>query len=103
MKCAPFIFSGLASLLALLAPLSVNGREAETNLPGTWKNRTPAGVTMTADNRVFCQGVTVDPAHPGTLYLCVCAYDVPKAGLFKTTDGGATWAKIGKLDAPPYM
>jgi ankyrin repeat protein len=70
---------------------------------GVWKNITPAGVTMTADNHVFCQGMAVDPSHPSTLYLCVCAYDVSNGGLYKTTDGGAHWARIGKLDEPIHV
>src|SRR5690242_16236252 len=28
---------------------------------GVWKNITPAGVTMTPDNHVFCQGMAIDP------------------------------------------
>ena len=71
--------------------------------PGVWKKITPAGVTMTLTNHVFCQGVTLDPARPSTIYLCVCAYDVEKGGLYKTTDGGATWARIGKLDEPIHV
>lgn len=71
--------------------------------PGEWKNITPPDVVMTADNHVFCQGMAIDPAHPSTLYLCVCAYDVTKGGLYKTTDGGATWVKAGKLDEPIHV
>ena len=70
---------------------------------GEWKSITPAGVTMTKDNHVFCQGMTIDPSHSSTLYLCVSAYDVSKGGLFKTTDGGANWKKIGPLDEPIHI
>ena len=70
---------------------------------GVWTKITPAGVTMTAENHVFCQGMAIDPARPSTLYLCVCAYDVSKGGLYKTTDGGATWAKVGHLDEPIHV
>ena len=64
---------------------------------------TPAGVTMTPENHVFCQGVAIDARNPGTLYLCICAYDVAKGGLHKTTDGGTTWKKIGNLDEPLHV
>jgi len=96
---------GTSIFLAALAVACVpNGGLAEPALtPGVWKNITPAGVTMTPENHVFCRGVTLDPAHPSTIYLCVCAYDVTKGGLYKTTDGGATWAKIGKLDEPLHV
>ena len=70
---------------------------------GVWKNITPAGVTMTADNHVFCQGLALDPTHPSTIYLCVCAFDATKGGLYKTTDGGRAWKKIGPLDEPVHI
>lgn len=47
---------------------------------GVWKNITPPDGAMTPDNHVFCQGMAIDPAHPATLYLGVCAYDVSKGG-----------------------
>jgi photosystem II stability/assembly factor-like uncharacterized protein len=72
-------------------------------VPGVWKKVTPPGVTLTPDNHVFCQGVTLDLKHPKTLYLCICGYDVEKAGLFKTTDGGGSWKKIGQLDEPLHV
>ena len=37
---------------------------------------------MTLTNHVFCQGVTLDPAHPSTIYLCVCAYEVRAKAAF---------------------
>jgi hypothetical protein len=58
---------------------------------------------MSAADHVFCQGMAIDLDHPSTLYLCVCAYDVSKGGLFKTTDGGSTWTRIGKLDEPIHV
>jgi len=58
---------------------------------------------MSAANHVFCQGMAIDPAHPSTLYLCVCAYDVSRGGLYKTTDGGSHWARIGNLDEPIHI
>jgi len=68
-----------------------------------WKNITPSTATMSEENHVFCQGMAIDPSHPSTLYLCVCAYDVSKGGLFKTTDFGKTWAKVGLLDEPIHV
>ena len=71
--------------------------------PGVWKKINPPGVVMTPENHVFCQGVTVDPKNPRTVYLCVCAYEIKLGGLFKSTDSGATWAKIGHLDEPLHI
>lgn len=89
----PTLISGAAGRRGERPPLTV----------GVWKSITPAGVTMTAENHVFCQGMAIDPLHPSTLYLCVCAYDVAKGGLYKTTDGGSTWRKIGPLDEPIHI
>src|SRR5690349_16313842 len=36
------------------------------------------------------QALAVDPAHPGTIYLGTYI-----AGMFKTTDHGASWAPVG--------
>lgn len=71
--------------------------------PGVWKNITPPTVTTSFKDHVFCQGVTIDPKNPKTLYLCICAYDAKKGGLFKTTDSGTTWKKIGQLDEPLHV
>jgi photosystem II stability/assembly factor-like uncharacterized protein len=94
------------SLVALLvlAPALLPLVEANPDLvPGVWKNITPTGVTMTPENHVFCQGVTLDLKQPNTLYLCVCAYDAKQGGLFKTTDAGSTWTKMGHLDEPLHV
>ena len=94
----------ISCVLALLFTSAfVHGADGPELTPGVWTRISPPGVTMTKDNHVFCQGVTIDPNHPSTLYLCICAYDVSKAGLFKTNDGGATWARVGKLDEPLHI
>lgn len=90
-------------LAALAACLLESGSAAPPLAPGEWKNITPPDVVMTSGNHVFCQGMAIDRAHPSTLYLCVCAYDVSKGGLYKTTDGGSTWAKAGQLDEPIHI
>jgi len=68
-----------------------------------WKKITPPVVTTSFEDHVFCQGVTVDPKHPATVYLCVCAFDPTKGGLFKTVDSGVTWTKAGPLDEPLHV
>lgn len=66
---------------------------------GTWTNISPAGVPFSA---AFTQGMAVDPCDPATMYLGVDGFDVTadQAGLYKTTDAGATWTKISTLDEP---
>ncbi len=97
------VASGFVLLSAILTGSRTIAADGPTLTAGVWRNITPAGVTMTAANHVFCQGMAIDPSHPSTIYLCVCAYDVSKGGLYKTTDGGSTWAKIGKLDEPIHV
>jgi hypothetical protein len=69
---------------------------------GTWVNISPAGVPFDSGATAFAQGMALDPCNVGTLYLTVHSEHLDKAtpGLYKTTDGGATWAKVGQLDAP---
>jgi photosystem II stability/assembly factor-like uncharacterized protein len=93
----------LVALLMFAVFLVPQARANPDLTPGVWKNITPEGVTMTPDNHVFCQGVTLNPQHPQTLYLCVCAYDAKLGGLFKTTDAGSTWKKVGSLDEPLHV
>jgi photosystem II stability/assembly factor-like uncharacterized protein len=69
----------------------------------TWTNITPSQSQVGKVADVFCQGMAIDPNNPSTLYLCVCAFDVQYGGLFKTTDAGSTWKKVGNLDEPLHL
>jgi hypothetical protein len=66
---------------------------------GAWTNISPAGVPF---GDAFTQGMAIDPCDPATLYLTVDSFDVEgnKAGLYKSTDAGATWKRISLLDEP---
>jgi len=67
---------------------------------GAWTNVSPAGVPF--NDGAFTQGMAIDPCDPSTLYLTVCSFDVEgdKAGLYKSTDAGATWERTSLLDEP---
>jgi hypothetical protein len=74
--------------------------------PGSWKNISPPGVVFqTGATAVFTQGITLDPCNEATLYLCVCSFDVAggNPGVYKSTDAGGTWKKVGKLDEPIHI
>jgi len=71
--------------------------------PGLWRNVTPSNVKTSFQDHVFCQGVTLDPRQPATIYLCICAYDAKQGGLFKSSDSGTTWKRIGQLDEPLHV
>jgi hypothetical protein len=66
---------------------------------GVWTNISPVDVPF---GDAFTQGMAIDPCDPATLYLTVDSFDVEvnKAGLYKSTDAGATWKKTSALDEP---
>lgn len=56
------------------------------------------------DTLTGCSDLTIDPQHPGTLYAAMWQISFntwmlksggPGSGIFKTTDGGRTWARLG--------
>jgi photosystem II stability/assembly factor-like uncharacterized protein len=62
---------------------------------GQWVNITPPGLDLSAD-AYGCSRLAMDPCRPYTLYVCV-----DQQGIYKTTDGGATWARLGTPPASP--
>jgi hypothetical protein len=48
----------------------------------------------------FGQGIAIDPCNPAVLYFSVCHFNAEIAGLYKSTDAGATWRRVGNLDEP---
>jgi len=71
--------------------------------PSVWKNVGPAEVPFGSQN-VFTQGMAIDPCNPATLYLTVTGYNpsdfkILPGGLFKTTDAGSHWSKLGAFDS----
>jgi photosystem II stability/assembly factor-like uncharacterized protein len=75
---------------------------------GTWVNITPSGVNLAPgccttypnvgyENNTFgIDWIEIDPSNPYTLYACA---DVE--GIWKTTDGGSTWKRLGTPPAAP--
>ena len=65
--------------------------------PGVWKDITPAGLGLTEHPPPFgIPVVELDPSDPCTLYACV-----DTKGIWKTTDAGSTWARLGNPPASP--
>jgi hypothetical protein len=91
------------ALLLILIQVPSALRAQPNAVAGVWKKVGPADVVMSEQNHVFCQGMALDARNPGTIYLCICAYDVAKGGLYKSVNFGASWRKIGKLDEPIHI
>jgi hypothetical protein len=62
-------------------------------VPGVWQNITPPGIDL---SRFGVAVVALDPGHPYTLYA-----NSDSQGIFRTTDGGATWMRLGNPPATP--
>ena len=72
---------------------------------GTWKNITPATHLgfLGKPETMIAQGIAIDPCDSATLYWGTTPYETDKGGLFKTTDGGGSWTKIGPFDEPLHI
>jgi photosystem II stability/assembly factor-like uncharacterized protein len=69
---------------------------------GSWKNISPRPESFRGDpgSGSFGQGIAIDPRNPNVLYFSLCHFDPAQGGLFKSTDRGTTWNRIGPMDAP---
>jgi hypothetical protein len=72
---------------------------------GVWKDISPSQAVFTGDvgnGAPFTQGITLVPCNSSTLYLSVVSFtpDKGEAGLYRSTDAGSSWKKIGQLDEP---
>jgi photosystem II stability/assembly factor-like uncharacterized protein len=65
--------------------------------PGVWANITPQGVDLSNPSRTYgATVVEVDPRNTATVYL-----SVDQMGMWKSTDAGASWARLGSPPAQP--
>lgn len=71
--------------------------------PGVWTDISPKGSNWAGEpgSGAFAQGMALDPCNPTTIYLTTEDFGVtPDVGVYKSTDAGATWNRISKLDEP---
>jgi hypothetical protein len=70
--------------------------------PGVWKAINPDVPTFTGKggDDAFGQGFAIDPCNPATLYVAVSCFTASKGGLFRSTDAGSSWIRVGNLDEP---
>lgn len=71
--------------------------DAPALVPGVWTNISPPDVPF--GNDTFTQGLAIDPCDPAILYVTVSAFEVAPAGLFKSTNAGATWRRVASVQS----
>src|SRR5512141_1169470 len=69
---------------------------------GVWVQITPSGVQTGSADTCLGQGIALDPCHPGTMYWSFVSFSVP-GGIYKSTDGGATWRMLKGVDQPLHV
>jgi hypothetical protein len=96
-----------ASVSSVPTPATFSLTNASTGPGGggvnmSWTNVTPAGISLDPNGTIAgagqnfgVQGVTADPARPGTLYT-----PVTYQGLWKSTDYGQTWSRVTVTSGP---
>jgi photosystem II stability/assembly factor-like uncharacterized protein len=75
---------------------------------GAWANITPRQPGADGNPPFGYSGLAVDPSHPGTVMVATNDRWFPVDTIYRSTDGGASWADIGanaRLDiaASPYL
>ncbi len=62
----------------------------------TWRVLTPYGTQQSVDD---VWDLALDPSRPQTLYAALGWFDATRNGVFKSTNGGATWSRAGNFPA----
>lgn len=71
-------------------------------VPGVWTELTPPEVSTGAPETCIAQGLALDPNNPSTLYWTSTPYTSSEGGLWKSTDAGSSWRRVGAV-APAWV
>jgi hypothetical protein len=64
-----------------------------------WTDISPEGFPFNPNTSAT--GVAVDPCHPSVIFLCTGSFDPAFGGLYRSTNGGTSWAKVGRVPTTP--
>jgi hypothetical protein len=90
---SPKIDGGSPGCTGVFAPTGA----PPTLTPGTWTDISVPGMTKGSPDSIIGTGMANDPCNPAVLYWCNEPFTPSNGGLFKSTDAGATWRKIGQV------
>jgi photosystem II stability/assembly factor-like uncharacterized protein len=69
-----------------------------------WKDISPPVFHEDSASGPFMQGFAFDPNNPCVLYVCIQNFSVnATTGIYKSTDAGTSWNKVGNLDEPMHV
>ncbi|HEV8244621.1 MAG TPA: hypothetical protein VGP93_02505, partial [Polyangiaceae bacterium] len=74
--------------------------DAPDLIAGTWVDLTPPSIPKGNAENLIGQGLVLDPCDMKTLYWGNTPFTEADGALYKTTNAGADWSKIGQLDMP---
>ncbi len=72
---------------------------------GRWAQIAPAELLpgLGVDQTMSAKTIAVDPCNTGTIYWGTTPFTVSLGGLWKSTNGGGSWKKIGRFQAPFHV
>lgn len=60
-----------------------------------WTTLSPPGFPFNSSSAAT--GLAFSPCNPSVLYLCTGSFDTSQGGLYRSTNAGTTWSKIGRV------
>lgn len=71
---------------------------APSLVDGVWVNISPPGIPSGGAQTMTGQGVALDPCNPSTLYWGNTPSTQAHGGLYKSSNAGGSWARVGLVD-----
>lgn len=73
--------------------------------PGVWTNISPPQVAFGPSPFTFATAIGLDRCNPATIYIGAQGFDAdaPSHGVYKSTNAGGTWTRVGHLKSAIQM